>query len=105
MISFADGHRAALLSLVDHNENKEFEAVAKLTQIIDHHKPSRELHELKCEDVDIQQGVGSCCTLVGKRYLASFGHTPSNGHAKSQPDVQIALMLYGAIILGMCGWQ
>lgn len=90
---FADGHNV-LLSLVDHNENKQFEEVATLTQIIDHHTPTRDLSTLKCDDIEIKEGVGSCCSLLAERYLSAH----RNG--KSKPDVQVALMLYGPILLG-----
>ena len=92
------GHNV-LVSLVDHNEDKEFETLGKLVQIIDHHKPTRDTDTLNCNDVEIKEGIGSCCTLIAKRYLDSC----KNGTGESQADVQIALMLYGPILLGKFG--
>ncbi|KAI1301614.1 Protein prune -like protein 2 [Halotydeus destructor] len=80
-----------LISLVDHNEDKEFESLGQVVQVIDHHKQSEARKAIvdTLMDSEVDEKVGSCCTLVAKRYI----------EANSEHDVQIALMLYGPVIL------
>ncbi|XP_015783542.1 uncharacterized protein LOC107361272 isoform X2 [Tetranychus urticae] len=79
-------------TIVDHNEDREMENFGEIVEIIDHHKVLNPSHQIgtQCE---IDLDVGSCCTLIARRYL-DYCETQ-----KVNPDVQIALMLYGTIIL------
>ena len=184
------------ISLVDHNENPEFESVGRIVQIIDHHKrsqrmmtttstslsPSNEVvkpskdenqqdilflegngnnnttgmlitnDQLKQEnnkdhishadglyedgingrnhkeskkkmvrenqvpspEVEINENVGSCSSLVAKRYFDSLrkvsmldNHVEEDDSrhgvvtaAQEEPDIQVVLLLYGPVILG-----
>lgn len=68
-----------MFSLVDHNENPELESLGQVIQIVDHHKRSKDLQQKSLsdyvsgvpKDVEVDETVGSCCTLVAKRYLFS----------------------------------
>ncbi len=78
---------------MDHNQNKEFEGLGQIIEIIDHHKPSFDANNCPVSDASkvlIDTKVGSCCTLVSERFLSS----------SISDDTQLALMLFGTIILG-----
>ena len=173
------GGKQVIISLVDHNENLEFESIGKVVQIIDHHKrnprisssgltisstdPEEDVQEQEAngkignetnqevmnepevnnkdhishgginsrrshlkthcpQDIEINERVGSCSSLVGRRYFDSLvtkRRTPSDGRSNNngeednnasqdpgeeereeQVDVQVALILYGPVILG-----
>ncbi|OTF80375.1 hypothetical protein BLA29_005188, partial [Euroglyphus maynei] len=102
------------ISLVDHNENKEFLRLfpgAKLDEIIDHHQPppqsSPDSQYIQCDPskVQIDTGVGSCCSLIALRYFKSnitkhkFGSPVKSSTSSETFDSQIALILYGPILL------
>jgi len=80
-----------LITLVDHNFNEELEKLGKLIEIIDHHQ----LSVNRSNDVrtEIETTVGSCCTLVARRYLNFCKEN------QLKIDEQISLFLYGPIIL------
>ena len=80
-----------MLTLVDHNENKEYEEQAQLVEIIDHHKNLVDRSGLK---VEINSRVGSCCSLIARRYLS---YCEDNDIRVNE---QIALLFYGPIVLG-----
>lgn len=97
------------INLVDHNENREFARLlphAVFDEIIDHHQPT--FAEGACQVTDparvhIDIGVGSCSSLVALRFLncdlsSKFDET---GVKDINFDSQIALLLYGPILLGM----
>lgn len=174
------GGKQVIISLVDHNENSEFESIGKIVQIIDHHKRNPSIsssgltvssadseqdvqkqeangkignetnQEVKNEskvnnkddvishgginsrrshlkthcpsDIEMNERVGSCSSLVARRYFDSLvtkGRTSSDGRSNNngeednnasqdpreeereeQADVQVALILYGPVILG-----
>lgn len=84
-------HKEILLTLVDHNENAEYESKARLVEIIDHH--ANNLNRTKIQ-IEINAQVGSCCSMIARRYLAHC-------EALQQPvDEQVLLLLYGPIVLG-----
>lgn len=109
------------ISLVDHNDNKEFQKLlprAQFDEIIDHHQPpqqhscsdqssssSSSPQYIQCDPskVQIDTGVGSCCSLIALRYFKSnitkhkFG-SPVKSSSETF-DSQIALILYGPILL------
>jgi inorganic pyrophosphatase/exopolyphosphatase len=76
---------------VDHNENAEYESKARLVEIIDHHVNNLNRTDIETE---INPRVGSCCSLIARRYLAYC-------EAHQLPvNEQIVLLLYGPIVLG-----
>lgn len=81
-----------LISLVDHNEDTEFESMGQLVQVIDHHQFKKSA--LLVKDLEIDVTAGSCCTLVAQRYLKFCAAD------EDLIDVQIILLLYGPIVLG-----
>lgn len=97
------------INLVDHNENREFARLlpqAVFDEIIDHHQPT--YADGACQVIDptrvhIDTGVGSCSSLVALRFLncdlsSKFAETEAKD---INFDSQIALLLYGPILLGM----
>lgn len=202
MLCTTSGGKRVIISLVDHNENLEFESIGKIVQIVDHHKKQantslpaavgvtqlehqqpqdiffqeqlanqkngKEIrHESKegadpvqdtvqdpvqdnhkevvnnksnishgnnsnikedkiadtkschswIEESEINERVGSCSSLVAKRYLHSIKKSLGRNHAsqdeedpsvtskqdiqeEEEVDVQVALLLYGPVILG-----
>lgn len=81
-----------MITLVDHNYNEELEKIGNLKEIIDHHQPSfNRIKEIKTE---IDTNVGSCCTLVARRFLNYYDEK------ELKYDEQILLLLYGPIVLG-----
>lgn len=103
------------ISLVDHNENKEFQRLfprAQFDEIIDHHQPhsssdpsSSQYIQCDPSKVQIDTGVGSCCSLIALRYFKSnitkhkFGSPVKSSTSSETFDSQIALILYGPILL------
>ena len=63
-------------------------------------------------DEEIVEGVGSCSSLVAMRYLDACSDVGSSSNSSRRwrrhkagsqaADVQVALLLYGPIILGQC---
>lgn len=80
-------------TLVDHNENKEAAALGSIVEIIDHHQVLNP-DSLTNINHEIDAKVGSCSSLVGQRYLRYCAEN------SVEPELQIALMLHGVIILG-----
>lgn len=116
------GKQRVVISLVDHNVDKEFESLGTVVQIVDHHQQvPTEISSSTTEsgatlsqdenydqpDKEIVPGVGSCCSLVTKRYLNFLKATTSalEDNQNCGFDVQIALLLYGPVILGKCSFQ
>ena len=89
----SDQNRRIHITLVDHNENELFERIGNLTEIIDHHK---DIATNRSPDVrtEIDTAVGSCCTLIARRFI---DYCEENG---LKIDEQVALLLYGPIVLG-----
>lgn len=77
----------------------------KFDEIIDHHKPLSSVDSIqsKCDPskVQIDTGVGSCCSLIALRYFKSkiVNHKFNPGNPIETYDSQIALILYGPILL------
>ena len=72
------------------------QSIGQIIKIIDHHKPSVKLSDASATssmDIEIDETVGSCSTLVAKRYFQSLSD-------ETAVDVQVALLLYGPVILG-----
>lgn len=91
---------------MDHNENKELARLlpnATFDEIIDHHKQNYGEEACPVADaksVQIDTGVGSCSTLVALRFLdCSLPSQFDESHQPVNQDSQIALLLYGAILL------
>lgn len=93
------------LTLVDHNENKELARLfptGHFEEIVDHHQPTyadgccQVTNEKK---VLIDTSVGSCCSLVALRFLECNLISKFTKQDISA-DSQIALVLYGPILLG-----
>ena len=95
--------------------DKEFESLGTVVQIVDHHQQvPREILSGKTSvsqdenydqmDKEVVPGVGSCCSLVTKRYVNFLkAATPlPQDNINRDSDVQIALLLYGPVILGKC---
>lgn len=96
-----------IISLVDHNVNKEIESFGRVVQIVDHHQEvasvvTSEDGNTDQLDKEIVPGVGSCCSLVTKRYLNFLQTSSSEDNEHFDSHVQIALLLYGPVILGKC---
>lgn len=95
------------ITLVDHNDNRELARLlpqAVFHEIIDHHQPAYAPGACQVTDttrVHIDTGAGSCSSLVALRFLACDRR--SKFGEESEPEInfdsQIALMLYGPILL------
>ena len=81
-----------LITLVDHNSNKQMSKFGEIFEIIDHHKyDPKECPVSDPSRVLIDLSVGSCSTLIAERFLKS----------QLKDDTQMALMFFGTIILGI----
>ena len=81
-----------LITLVDHNSNKQMSKIGEIIEIIDHHKyEPKECPVSDPSQLAIDLSVGSCSTLIAERFLKS----------DLKNDTQLALMFFGTIILGM----
>ena len=89
-MSYFLGGKEILISLVDHNHDNEFDKIGKIVEIIDHHSVENENIKNESAKIIIDGSVGSCCTLVADK-LFQYEHLI---------DTQIALLIYGPIILG-----
>lgn len=81
-----------LITLTDHNDDKEFGLMGQIVEVVDHHKQSPFLKRISYPlKVTIDESVGSCSTLVAERL---FEHP-------ELVDARLALLIYGPIILGI----
>ncbi|UXI16122.1 testis-expressed sequence 2 protein-like [Sarcoptes scabiei] len=97
------------VSLVDHNENKTIENIfknAKWDEIIDHHRKlshdTTKFHELFDQSkIQIDENAGSCSSLVALRFFKAklTQHRFKTSMDQESCDSQIALILYGPILL------
>ena len=80
-----------LITLVDHNYDKQMAKYGEIVEVIDHHKPDpKERPVCDASKVLIDETVGSCSTLIAERFLTS----------DLRGDAQMALMFFGTIVLG-----
>lgn len=92
------------MSLVDHNENKEISRLlpkAHFDEIIDHHKQlDGGKQSFDSNRIQIDTTVGSCSSLVALRFLkCNICSKFSDNQQEICFDPQIALILYGPILL------